>query len=197
VTDAEVVFCTDLTEIPEERRRRVRAYYPTVFEESEEVVMQYDGFTHEAEVLIYALANAVQEGKITAEQARDMFEPYWEHLPWLYDPVEMEELENGFPDMDYFMELSTGPGISSFWEDADKLGIDGVYFNEGEHPGGNPVFYIYRKEALVELQRALTGRYKIVVRQSMGDYDLSISSDPEEAKRIIEQARNEPESDPV
>jgi hypothetical protein len=114
VTDAEVVFCTDLTETPEEDRR-VRAYY------------------------LYALANAVQEGKITAEQARYMFEPYGEHMPWLYDPDEIEEFESGFPDMDYFMELSTGPGTSGFWEDADKLGIDGVYFNEGEHPGGSPV----------------------------------------------------------
>src|ERR687890_2248955 len=121
VTDAEVVFCTDLTEIPEEDRR-VHAYYPTVFDDSEEVVMQYDGFTHEAEVLIYALANAVQLGKITAEQARNLFEPYGEHMPWLYDPDVIEEYENGFPDMDYFMELSTGPGTSGFWEDADKLG---------------------------------------------------------------------------
>jgi len=196
MTDAEVVFCTDLTKIPEEGRR-VRAYYPTVFGDSEEVVMQYDGFMHEAEVLIYALANAVQEGKITAEQARNLFEPHGEYMPWLYDPDEMEEYENGFPDMDYFMDWATGPGTSTFWEDADKLGIEGVYFNEGEHPGGSPVFYIYRKEALTELQRALAGRYKIVVRQNMGDYDLSISSDPEEAKRIIEQARNEPEGDPV
>ena len=196
LTNAEVVFCTDWTEVPEEDRR-VRAYHPTVFDESEEVLMQYHGFTHEAEVLLYALANAVEEGKITADRAREVFEPYREHAPELYDTEEMEEYENGFPSMDHFMDWGVGPGTSKFWRAADELGIDGVYFNEGEHPGGGPVFYIHRKEALTELRDALAGRYKIVVRKDMGDYDTSTSSDPEEARGIIEQARNESGGDSV
>ncbi len=196
MTETEVVFCTDWSDVPEEDRR-TQAYYPTVFDESEEVVVQYHGFTHEAEVLIYALANAVQVGTLTAQQAREMFEPYREHMPELYDPVEMEEYENDFPSTDHFMDWGVAPGTSEFWEAADELGIEGVYFNGGEHPGGSPVFYVYRKEALTELQNALADRYKIVVRRDMGDYDTSVSTDPEEAKRIIEQVRKEPKDYPV
>jgi hypothetical protein len=188
----EVIFCTDLTDTPEEDRR-VTAYYPTVFDRSEEVVVQYHQFMHEAEVLVYALANAVAEGKMTAEEAREEFEPYREHVPWIYDPEEMEEYENGFPDLDWFMNFGWGPGTSDFYDAADASGIPGVYYNEGEHPGGNPVFYIHRQEALRDLRDALSGRFKIVVRREIGEYDTSASSDPEKAKRIIEQARREPD----
>ena len=191
----QIIFCRDLTDDPEEARR-TKAYFPTVFDESEEVIVQYDLFMHEAEVFIYPLVNAVEEGKMTADEAREMFEPYQELMPELYDPDEMELYENGFISMDWLTDWGVGPGTTDFWQTAGKLGIEGVYANEGEHPGGNPVFYIYRKEALRELQEALSGRYKIVVRDQR-EYDTSLSSDPEEARRIIEQARNEPEGEPV
>jgi hypothetical protein len=194
VAEVEVVFCTDLTGTPEEHRR-VRAYYPTVFDRSEEVVMQYHAFMHEAEVFVYPLANAVKEGKMTADEAREMFEPYRELLPWVYDFEEMEEYEYGFPTTDDFMDWGVGPGTFEFCEAADESGIQGVYYNEGEHPGGNPVFYIHRKEALRELGDALSGHYKIVVRRDMGEYDTTTSSNPEEAKKLIEEARNEPDSE--
>lgn len=79
-------------------------------------------------------------------------------------------------------------GGGNFWEEADALGVEDVYFNKGEHPGDNAM--VYRKEALKELREALTTRYKIVVRQDR-DYDTSATSDPEGARRIIEQARGE------
>lgn len=187
MTKEEVVFCTDLTDEPEEYRH-ARAYYPTVFDKSEEVVVQYHGFMHEAEVLIYSLVNAVEEGEMTADEARQEFEPYREHMPWIYDPVEMEEYESGFPDMGHFIDWGIGPGTSGFWEAADEFKISGVYYNEGEHPGGNPVFYIHRKEALGELREAMSGRYKIVARDPR-EYDASDSSDLAEAKKLIERAR--------
>jgi hypothetical protein len=134
----EVIFCTDLTNAAEEDRR-VAAYYPTVFDRSEEVVVQYHQFMHEAEVLMYPLANAVAEGKMTADEAREEFKPYREHMPWIYDPEEMEEYENGFPTTDHFMDWGSGPGISGFWEAADEGDIPGVYFNKGEHPVGHPL----------------------------------------------------------
>ena len=189
----QIVFCADLTDAPEVHRR-TRSYYPTVFDESEEVVVQYDWFMHEAEVFIYPLVNAVEEGQMTADEARAIFEPYRELMPELYDPAEMEVYENDFISMDWFTDWGIGPGTADFWQTAGELAIEGVYFNEGEHPGGSPVFYIYRKEALRELQEALTGRYKIVVRDQR-EYDTSLSSDPEEARRIIEQARQGPDPD--
>jgi hypothetical protein len=138
------------------------------------------------------LVNAVEEGKMTADEARAMFEPYRELMPELYDPAEMELYENGFISMDWFTDWGIGPGTADFWQTAGELDIEGVYFNEGEHPGGNLVFYIYRKEALRELQEALSGSYKIVVRDQR-EYDTSLSSDPEVARRIIEQARQGPD----
>ena len=157
------------------------------------MVVQYHQFMQEAEVLMYTLANAVEEGKMIADEAREKFEPYREYMPWIYDPEEMEEYEHRFPTTDDFMDWGSGPGTSEFWEAAAASGIPGVYYNEGEHPGGGPEFYIHRKEALRELRDALSGRYKIVVKRDMGEYDMSASSDLEEVKRIIQRARGEPD----
>lgn len=51
----EVVFCTELTGVSE-------------------TDVEYSMFVHEAEVFIYTLAIAVEEGKMTEDEAREAFE---------------------------------------------------------------------------------------------------------------------------
>ncbi len=99
---------------------------------------RYGWFMHEAEVLIYSLAIAVEAGEMTAEGARERFETYRDHMPDLYNLDEMEEYEHGFPTIDHFMDWGVGPGISKFWDAADEASIPGVIYSEGDSPGGSP-----------------------------------------------------------
>ena len=170
MADAELVFCTDLAGVPEARA-------------------EYAEFWHEAEVFFYPLANAVEAGSMTAEEAREAFAPYRNLVPWLYDPEEMEEHENGFPSTEWFADWGPGPGSEDFWREADALGIPGVVYSEGDHPGGSPYFEVRRRGALSDLRERLKDRYEIVVMGDLGDYDTSASADPEEARGIIERAR--------
>lgn len=170
MADAEVVFCADLTGVPEAEAA-------------------YAEFWHEAEVSFYPLANAVEAGGMGSEEAREAFAPYRDLVPWIYDPEEMEEHDNGFPSAGWFAEWGPGPGSEDFWREAYALGIPGVVYSEGDHPGGSPYFEVRSQEALAELRERLRGRYEIVVRPSVSDYDTSGSTDPREAKRIIERAR--------
>lgn len=151
---------------------------------------RYGWFTHEAEVLIYPLAVAVEAGEITAEEVRERFEPYRDLMTDLYYLDEMEEYEYGFPTMDDFMDWGVGPGISEFWEVAAEANIPGVTYSEGDSPVSTPWVEVRDEEALETLRGTIAGRYKIVVRdQNM--YDTSTSSNHGEALRIIEEARNE------
>ena len=170
MADAELVFCTDLAGVPEAKA-------------------EYAEFWHEAEVFFYPLANAVESGGMTAEEARDAFGPYKDFVPWIYDPEEMEEHENGFPNAEWFVQWGPGPGSEDFWREADALGIPGVVYSEGDHPGGSPYFEVRRRGALSELRERLKDRYAIVVMGNLGDYDTSASVDPEEARGIIGRAR--------
>jgi hypothetical protein len=167
----ELIFCTDHGSGDEQGAR-------------------YGWFMHEAEVLIYPLARAVEAGEMTAEGARETFEPYRNLMPELYDLDEMEEYEYGFLTIDHLMDWGVGPGISEFWNAAEEAGIPGVIYSEGDSPGGTPWIEVRDKKALEALRAAMAGRYKIVVRdQNM--YDTSTSSDYKETLRIIEVARNE------
>ena len=115
----ELIFCTDHGSDGEQGAR-------------------YGWFMHEAEVLIYPLAIAVEAGEMTVEGARETFEPYRDHMLELYDLDEMEEYEHRFPTIDDFMDRGVGPGSSKFWEADDEAGIPGVIYSEGDSPGGTP-----------------------------------------------------------
>jgi len=127
---------------------------------------------------------------MTAEKARAWFEPYRDLMPHLYDPDEVEEYEYGFPTIDDFLDWGVGPGISEFWEVAERADIPGVIYSEGDSPVSTPWVEVRDEEALEALRTAMEGRYKIVVRDE-NVYDTSTSSDPEGALRIIEEARDE------
>ena len=172
VSEVELVFCTDLTGVPE-------------------VEAAYADFWHEAEVSFYPLANAVQAGAMTPEEGRKAFEPYRRFAPWIYDPEETEEHENGFPSAEWFTEWGPGPGSEDFWRAADDLGVPGVIYSEGDHPGGGPYFEVRSTEALAELGERLKDRYRIVARAKIDGYDTSGSIDPQDAAQIIRGARRD------
>ena len=111
----EVVFCTNLTGVAETEA-------------------EYALFMHEAEVFLYPLASAVEEGKMTADEAREMFGSYRDLMPEIYDLEEMKEYENGFLGMDWFILWAPGPGSEDFWREAYALGVPGVIYSEGDHP---------------------------------------------------------------
>jgi hypothetical protein len=175
VSEVEVVFCTDITDapgqgIPEEYR-------------------QYHRFMHEAEVFMWALANAVEEGKMTPEQALEEWEPYQE--VWPLDDDLLADFDGGFPSPDWLMDRAPGPASEDFWRAADEVGVPGVFYDESSHPGGWPTFEVHGRGVLEDVCRALEGRYKVLVLDQ-DEYDTSASSDLEWARRIIERGRREP-----
>ncbi len=175
VSKVEVVFCTDITDLPGQD-------VPDEYRE-------YHMFAHEAEVLMWALANAIEEGKTTPQEALELWKPY--HSVWALDEDLLAEFDGGFPSTDWLMDRAPGPGSEDFWRAADELGIPGVFYDESNHPGGWPTFNIRGRRALEEVRKALEGRYKVLVLDQE-EYDTSGSSDLERAKRIIERGRRAP-----
>lgn len=166
-----VMFCTDATDLPGQ----------DVSDEHR----QYQVFMHEAEVLMWALANAVERGEITSERALELWEPY--QPVWPLDDL-LPGFEGGFPDTDWLMDRSPGPASEGFWRAAGGLGVPGVFYDDSNHTGGWPVFEVHGRKALEQVSRALRERYRVVVLDQ-GEYDTSGSSDPDRARRIIEAGR--------
>lgn len=169
-----VVFCTDITDLPGQ----------DVSEEHR----QYHMFMHEAEVFMWALANAIEQGKITSEVALELWKPYQD--TWALDDERLAEFDGGFPSTDWLMDQAPGPGSEEFWRAAGELGIAGVFYDESNHPGGWPTFEIHGRRALEAVCEALHKRYSVVVLDQ-ADYDTSASSDIERAKRIIERGHSD------
>ncbi len=174
---AEVVFCTDITDLPGQ----------DVPEEHRE----YHMFMHEAEVFMLALARAVEEGKLSPEEALREWETYEAVYPM--DEEFLEVFDGGFPSVDWFTsEWPPGPGSENFWRAADELGVPGVVYSEGgDHPGGSSYFYVEGEGTLRRVCEALKDEYKVVALDQ-NEYDTSTSSDLVRARRIIERGHSEP-----
>ncbi len=102
----EAVFCTDLTDVPGQ----------DVTEEHR----QYHMFMHEAEILMWALAGAVEGGKATPDEALETWKPY--QYVWALDKVVLAEFDGGFPSTDRLMDQAPGPGSEDFWRTAGEAG---------------------------------------------------------------------------
>ncbi len=175
MSGVEVVFCTDLTDVPGQN----------VPEEHR----QYHMFMHEAEILMWALAGAVEGGTTTPEEALELWKPY--QPVWTLDKGLLAEFDGGFPSTDWLMDQAPGPGSEDFWRAAAGLGIPGVFYDEANHPGGWPTFEIHGRRALEDVCRALSKRYKVVVLDQV-EYDTSGSSDLGRARRILERGHGDP-----
>ncbi len=171
---AKVVFCTDVTDLPGQ----------DVPEEHRE----YRMFMHEAEVFMWALAGAVEQGETTPAEALELWKPY--HSIWAPGEDLLADFDGGFPSTDWLIDQAPGPGSEAFWRAAAGLGIPGVFYDEANHPGGWPTFEIHGRRALEAVCEALNKRYKVVVLDH-DEYDTSGSSDLERARRIIERGHTD------
>ena len=102
----EAVFCTDLTDVPGQ----------DVTEEHR----QYHMFMHEAEILMWTLAGAVEGGKATPDEALETWKPY--RSIWALDKGVPAEFDGGFPSTDWLMDQAPGPGSEDFWRTAGEAG---------------------------------------------------------------------------
>jgi hypothetical protein len=62
----------------------------------------------------------------------------------------MEEYENGFPDMGWFMDWGTRAWQRDFKHEADSLIIPCIIFSEVDHPGGGPYFESAAKKRWIQ-----------------------------------------------
>ncbi len=123
-------------------------------------------FFHEADVLLHALAHEVECGAMTVEEAWKTWGPYRRRrrIPHLYEI----DGRTWFPDMDWIMESGI-TATDDFKHDAGRVGRRGVNFTSEEGRRDSPmpigsIFKVGSREALASLREALSGRYRILVR---------------------------------
>jgi len=173
----------------------------------------YNWFWHEADVLLYALGQEVNNKELTSEQACEIYarrydvkdtyivEPEdieaeksailedWEKY---YDSKEAVEshLEEAFGEYGNFPlneELDDLPNSMNFWEEADRLRLPGVGFSNDISPASGPVFVVKNDDALAALKQAYEGRYRMLVCEDGYDYVIENSR---EAIEFIERMRS-------
>jgi hypothetical protein len=138
----------------------------------------YSMFLHEADILLLALMDDVLHGKMAADHARELWRPYREFLPDLYEPDYLEVYEDGFPLND---EMGLLPGTNIFADDACEANVLGVAMHLADAPGFDDIFEVQNKASLENLQRKLFGRYRIV------EIDASVPGDWSEGVAVAEQ----------
>jgi hypothetical protein len=127
------------------------------------VLCQYDEpydayglFLHEADLLLMELGNAVRAGTMTVEQAKEMWAPYRELFPELYEPG----YAGGFPTVD--LEVDSLPASQRFNEEVQRLEIPRAGY-VSPRGGSGPVLTVRGQEALDAVRERLHDRYRIVV----------------------------------
>ncbi len=171
------------------RRARATAAVPpfVVFctsSQSEEDV--YTWFTHEADVLLYALGWATQCGEMSADDAFAAWLPYRHFWPAMYWRVEDRE-RLGIPLISDDLDSDYAPGFRAFLRDTEQLRVPGIGLTS---PGGMfdaAQFEVEGDEALEALDVALHGRYRIVMQGV--DQHLAMQESVAAARRAIVEAR--------
>jgi len=147
---------------------------------------EYHHFCHEADVLLGTLGNAVREQRITAKEARRIWEPYKAFYPAMY-----EDDDEYFPDIEE-SGMDFMPATEPFVEEACAADVPGVGIPMA--PVGGIILEITDQAALDELQEKLGDRYRIVVRED-GDYMFPATVDA--ALALIAAARQKETQDPL
>jgi len=140
----------------------------------------YHHFCHEADVLLGTLGNAVREQRITATDARRIWEPYKAFYPAMYT-----EVDEDFPDIEN-SGMDFMPATEPFVEEACAADVAGVGIPSDITPMSGVILEITDRAALDELKAKLGDRYKIVVRED-GDYMFPPTVDA--AQALIVAAR--------
>lgn len=156
------------------------------WEESQDT---YGWFWHEADVLLYALGREVKQKKTTAAQAREVYAQYYAVKDtYETDPEDVEADIGEYGNFPLNEELEHLPNSSNFWREAAELGIAGVGFSEDISPASGEIFEVHGADALLSLQEAFQGRYRIVVLDDLAEYT---DRDSEQVMQFIEQTQRE------
>ncbi len=130
----------------------------------------YEYFLHEADILLWALGRAVEEGALTLDGLREHWQPYRHRWPVLYEASLKEWEKHLWPSLNG--DAGT-PVTNAFEHEADILGIPDVgYFGGYSVDSGN-------------LREVLAGSYKIVPKEDSSDYDCELS--PRQAIELFEE----------
>jgi hypothetical protein len=152
-----------------------------VFCQYDEPYDTYGLFLPEADLLLMDLGNAVREGEMTTEQAKEMWAPYRELFPELYEP----DYTEGFPTVD--LEVDSLPASHRFNEEVQTLEIPGAGY-VSPSSGSGPVLTIRGQEALDAVRERLHDRYRIVVLDGSEPKEYWRDG-PEGTLRVIAWAR--------
>lgn len=134
---------------------------------------EYHLFLHEADVLLFGLAREVERGRMAAGEAWRTWEPYRRLCPHFYTEWEGS---GWFPNEDWIIENPTA--TESFEDDARKRLVAGVVAIPEEERIDSPfpigsIFQVGSRAALARLSNALSGRYRILVRDQSEYLGLS------------------------
>ncbi len=130
----------------------------------------YEWFMHEADVLLWALGRAWEEGDLALDGLREYWQPYRRHWPALYEARLKEWYEDLWPSLSGNSET---PVTNAFEHEADVLGLPGVgYFGDYD-------------ASIEDLCAAMAGSYKIVVKENSSDYDFGLS--PRQVIELFEE----------
>lgn len=144
----------------------------------------YGWFWHEADVLLYALGQEVAAQLTTPEQAREIYARHYGSRNRVGEQLEEALVDYGsFPTNE---ELDYLPNSTNFWEEADRLHLEGVGFSDDISPASDPAFTVDNEDAFNALKKSYEGRYKIVLCKDINDY---VISDQEAAVKFVERKR--------
>ncbi len=134
---------------------------------------EYHLFLHEADVLLWALAREVERGRMTAGEAWRTWEPYRRLCPHFYTEWEGS---GWFPTEGWIIENPAA--TEGFKDDARERLVAGVVAIPEEERRDAPfptggIFQVGSRAALARLSGALSGRYRILVRDQSEYLDLS------------------------
>ncbi len=143
---------------------------------------EYGFFMHEADILLWALGYAVEEGDLTLDQMREYWQPYRPLWPTLYETSLREWKEHWWPSLEG--DHDTPVTTTFFMREAANVDIPDVGYLGGYSMSTGDIFEVSGVGALAALRKALAGSYRIVLREDLSDYT---SIGPSEAMRLFEE----------
>jgi len=146
---------------------------------------EYGWFMHEADILLWPLGNAVERGDLTLDQLREYWRPYQPRWDTLYEASLEEWEEHLWPSLSGDCDM---PVTTDFEYEAHTLGRSDAGHLGSYSMSTGDIFEVRGAEALEALSKTMTGRYRIVLKEDLSDYDFSGSgSNPEEAIQFFER----------
>jgi hypothetical protein len=143
---------------------------------------EYGFFMHEADVLLWALGYAVEEGGLTLDGLRECWQPYRRLWPTLYKTNLREWEERWWPNLEG--DHDTPVTTAFFMHKAENVNIPNVGYVGGYSMSTGAIFGVRGANTLEALREALKGSYRIVLEEDLSNYTFI---GPQEAMRLFEE----------